>query len=556
MSNKVKFIWLGNDDRAIAVIRVSGLGQRENTSKVTQAREVIAYCKRMGITLVDLPGIERNGPAPGIYYIVETARKSDLRKKYKQIHKAAAKAKIRHHVYYKFDREARNLTDNETGEIDVRADKYVLHYVSEDKVLHKDSPDSDFLMRDYHAVNNKHYSRDLSTKVRTATKTKAGLGWYPGTHTPLGYVHEKIKDERGREFKRGTVIVRDPNPRIVAQVRREFELRAPHDPLNPKKVLSLLEIRKRIIAEGLIAPDDIKNYHTSTIHRRLTNEFYDCRFTWQGKEYRGHHERIIPEDLFWRVQETFGMRNPYRANHGLFDGGWMKCAHPDCGCNIVYDPKEKTLKSTGEKRVYKYYHCTNGKRPRVHGKGEVQNMTEEQIFEQFTPAVSSISITENFATQIKEALNETHRKAVLAVKREITGYEQAILSLDEKNDRLFDRYDADEINKDEYNRQLVRIRKERNQYTKLLEQANVMITDASMETAKSILELATNAESLWKTATPQERKGFLEQLLSNPVLNGTTVEYQIRKPFVTLSEMKQDEKWRRRRDSNPRYPLR
>jgi hypothetical protein len=28
--------------------------------------------------------------------------------------------------------------------------------------------------------------------------------------------------------------------------------------------------------------------------------------------------------------------------------------------------------------------------------------------------------------------------------------------------------------------------------------------DASMETAKSILELATNAESLWKTAAPLE----------------------------------------------------
>ena len=82
-----------------------------------------------------------------------------------------------------------------------------------------------------------------------------------------------------------------------------------------------------------------------------------------------------------------------------------------------------------------------------------------------------------------------------------------------------------------------------------------MITDVSMETAKTILELATNAESLWKMASPQERKEFLEQLLSNPVLNGTTVEYQIRKPFVTLSEMKQDENWRREWDSNPRYLL-
>src|SRR5690606_15467685 len=111
------------------------------------------------------------------------------------------------------------------------------------------------------------------------------------------------------------------------------------------------------------------------------------------------------------------------------------------------------------------------------------------------------------------------------------------------------------LDEEGHNRQIKQVRAKRRQYTKLLEQANVMITDASMETAKTILELATNAESLWKTATPQERKEFLEQLLSNPVLNGTTVEYQIRKPFVTLSEMKQDKEWRRGRDSNSRYSL-
>lgn len=172
-------------------------------------------------------------------------------------------------------------------------------------------------------------------------------------------------------------------------------------------------------------------------------------------------------------------------------------------------------------------------------------MTEDQIFEQFTQAVNAISITENFATQIKEALNETHRMAVIAVKREIEDYNEALKALEEKEDRTYDRRDAGEISNEDYQRQITRIRKERHQYTKLLEQANLMITDASMETAKSILELATNAESLWKTATPQERKEFLEQLLSNPVLNGTTVEYQIRKPFVTLSEMKLDQKWRR-----------
>lgn len=519
--------WMGDNNNAFALLRVSGKGQEFNSSHFTQGDDIKRYAIDRGLNLV------------AIVPIVESAKESENRKQYAAMQMRALREGILHEINWKYDREARNLTDNERSERLVRQGKKVLHYVVDQKILWKGSPDADFLMRDYHAVQNKHYSRDLSTKVRTACRAKADSGWFPGRTPPWGYVHQKLKSENGFERRRGTVVI-PGTPEKIRIVQREFELR---EPLSDGSVRSLKQIRKQIITEGLIPPRLVNGYHTGSIERRLTNKFYDCRFDWSGVEYPGLHERIIPKDLFWKVQETFGLKNPYRKSRGIFDGGWLRCAEPSCGCNIVYDPKEKTLKGTGERVSYKYYRCTNGRR--VHRTLKGMSLTEEEIFDQFSGAVNSISITEDFARQLSEALNETQRKAQQAIAREIEGYQDAIKSLDAKNDRLFDRYDVGEIAREEYVHQKNRIRAERDHYTNVLGRANLLINDATCETAKSILELATNAESLWKMQSAQERKRFLDQLLSNQVLDGVTVRYELKKPFKTLSEMKQDSSWRR-----------
>lgn len=261
-----KMDWLGKNPKAIAPLRVSSYNQRENTSHTTQENEIRRYCEEAGLELVK------------VFPLVESARRSELRKKYVEALNWGVNNRIRHIVFYKFDREARNLTDNERNENLVRDDKIVLHYVSDRKVYHKHSPDTDFFMRDINAVTNKHYSRELSTKVKAATHTKAESGWYPGTHTPLGYLHQKLKDDQGREFRRGSIIVPDPNEKVRRQILREFELRGVHK-------LSLGEIRKQIIAEKLIPLDRRASYAISSIDRRLKSRFYIGFFEWQGKEY-------------------------------------------------------------------------------------------------------------------------------------------------------------------------------------------------------------------------------------------------------------------------------
>lgn len=170
---------------------------------------------------------------------------------------------------------------------------------------------------------NKHYSRDLSTKVRRAALEKARQGWWPGCRPPDGYIHQKLKTERGVDRRRGSIIVPDTNEQTIRRVRREFELRAQHPTPSWK------DIRNQIIRERLVPVEMIKKYYAGSIERRLKNIFYDSLFEWDGVEFRGNHTRIISRDLFGRVQETIGIKNPYRENSsGLFGHGWITCADP------------------------------------------------------------------------------------------------------------------------------------------------------------------------------------------------------------------------------------
>lgn len=159
--------------------------------------------------------------------------------------------------------------------------------------------------------------------------------------------------------------------------------------------------------------------------------------------------------------------------------------------------------------------------------------------------VSRVSIREDFKDELLSALNKTQEKTRRVIKQDIENYKLALDSLRQKEDRAYDHYDSGAIDRETYNQQRKRFQNEQVQYTALMEKAQLMINDAAGETVKSILQLATNAESLWKRRTPEERRVFLDKLLSNPVLDGTTVRYEIIKPLRVLGEMKEDQNWRR-----------
>jgi hypothetical protein len=144
-------------------------------------------------------------------------------------------------------------------------------------------------------------------------------------------------------------------------------------------------------------------------------------------------------------------------------------------------------------------------------------------------------------------------KAIAATKREAASYNDALKELEDKEDEAYRDYKKGVLDEKGYRRQIERVRSDRRYYSRQLEDANVAINNACMENAKTVIELATNAKSLWLSRSVRERREFLSDILSNQVLEGATVRFKIKKPFDTLARMKGNFNWRLHGDSNPGY---
>ena len=507
--------------RSVAILRVSSAAQRDNTSHDIQEKDVSDYCEKHGLSLVKT------------YRLSESAKDSEGRKQYHAAIEFALSQGVRHLLFYMQDRESRNLRDLEDNEQLIKADKIVLHYVHDNKVLDRHSSEADFLSRDFQGVINKQYSRVLAAKVKDALVLKAENGWFPFGRAPLGYAHLRPKDENGKEIKRApTTIIVDPNPKNVAQIRREFELKA--------KGYSLDQIRETIIAEGFIQKGKEKEYHRTVVDWHLKNKFYYGKFDWDGKEYIGKHPIIIPQNILDAVALGGRFREKAFANtaeDALFTG-WLRCANEDCGCQITYEKRKKVMKTTGETKVYDLYRCANSKK--VHKSLKGMYASESDLWTQFEGAVEEFSLTKEMAKDISDALEETHQKARKRIMGEMDGYRAALRELDVRNNMLFDMLMSKTIEEADYRRQLKRIEEDRQRITNLLEEAQLSIHDAAMKAAKSIFELATEATSFWKSASRLERLALLKRVSSNQVLDGSTLRYDLKKPFAVLAEIKQE----------------
>ena len=108
------------------------------------------------------------------------------------------------------------------------------------------------------------------------------------------------------------------------------------------------------------------------------------------------------------------------------------------------------------------------------------------------------------------------------------------------------------IDDDTYQRQLVRVRERRVDLLNKIEQTHDVLDEKLLITASRVLDLAKRAKGLWAVQNLAEKRALLDKLVLNPRMKGASVEYDLRKPFDTLSEMRGKVDWRTRRDSNSR----
>lgn len=158
--------------------------------------------------------------------------------------------------------------------------------------------------------------------------------------------------------------------------------------------------------------------------------------------------------------------------------------------------------------------------------------------------MDAVNIPEAFAKKVAEALNSSFEASNQATAKQMSDCRDQMAVLDANQDKIFDMFTENEIDRADFERQTMRIKNARKELLLKLEQFQSIINGAQMETSRSIIELAISAKSLWKQGTPMERRNILELLLSNRSLDGLTVRYDLKKPFVILAEMARKQDWR------------
>ena len=331
--------------------------------------------------------------------------------------RAGEKEKVRHVVFWVWDRTTRNFTDYELLEDLIRRDELVLHVAHERWQLHAGSDEGDWLKAEMNTLVAKTYSRQLSRRAKESQDAKARDGWYP-TRPPIGYRNAKLVGVNGVVRDRGGTIELLAAGRTM--LRRMFSMRiAGH---------SLEAIGEAVVAEGLWSALGSKNRRVvaGDVERILKDEFYAGWFTWRDERYRGKHDPIFTADEWAALRATF-TRGNYGSpleNAGALSG-FLACAQ--CGCRITYDPK---IKTSGKR--YDYYRCANGHR--VHTKRI--HVTEAELLAQFEAAVANIEMPTALADEISRVLRETHDVVREERRREIATLKRTIDELQAREDRV------------------------------------------------------------------------------------------------------------------------
>lgn len=501
---------------AILLRRVSDQSQENGYSLSAQLRYGTQYCVEKNFTiLID-------------YCFTETASKKHLRKNFKKMINDAIQLSKRlgvpvQLIVEKTDRLSRDFSSKEQLQELAAEGKISIHYYKDRRIFDKNCTPADIFNDDIQTAISKYTAKNIARETKKGMKEKAYSGVFPGL-APLGY--KNVRTAPDGKNKRGIAsIIVDPDQRNVDAVRRIFELRSQN--------YSYESIRDQILEEKLLPPEKAASISRTGIEKILGNKYYAGEFDWDGETHKGTHPIIIPTE---HLEIVF---NRAKGGHSNRPAGvlsdFMTCA--TCGCKVIYDPKTKVLKSTGETKTYHFYHCTDGKGIHRQNKEKQINTTEDAIFTQSEAILDSFTLKQDVLALVAEQLKKLENKSKAERETVLKKNKQAIIALEQKEDDLLQLLLSKSIDEETYKRGRDKIREEKWNASRELERVQEATGSRFELQSDSILELAKKAKLLWNTANTSIRLKILKTILSNQKLNGKVFEFTLKKPFEVLGKM-------------------
>ena len=525
-------------EQAVMLARVSSRKQERGASLEAQEKSIKEYCNRNDLIIIE--------PYPKAFVFTESSTRGG-RKKFnemidfieKQKHKTAI-------VVHTLDRLQRGFGECEKIKELLKADKIEVHFIVESLILDKFSSDDDFTRYDFGILSAKLYLTSMNKNVKRSQKYNREAGLWQGL-APIGYLN--AKDER----RRATLILDPERAPIIKQIFEEYA----------SGVHSLKSVWLSAKEKGLMSKEPnynprSKNYgkigpiSRNKIHDILTNTFYygamyvaDEEIDEKTKKpvktfYKliNHvYEPIISKELIHKVQKVLKTRKKEKFCKEQKYAGipfvFRRLITCKCGCAITPEHHKKGNKE------YVYLRCSHQKgacSQKLVNENTILEQLEQEIFHQIR---ISPTMHDLLKTSITQSL-EDEKKINASIRKKIA---EEISLIDTRLERLWECYLDQDIDKAKYELEKQKYLEQKKDLNARVEKYSD-ISNGLKENIGKAIDFAANLSNLMKAASPDEKNMLLKRLLTNCVLDGEVLKYEIKAPFDKLLACSNYKKWK------------
>jgi len=410
-------------------------------------------------------------------------------------------------VIEKIDRVARNFADIVKVYDLIKAGKE-FHFIKEGIILNNDSRSNELMNFDLQAVMAKGYINNLRDDVKKGLEEKVAQGGWPAS-APLGYKNNKDTHTCDIDVSKAPF------------VKKMFELYATGE-------YSFQTTGELLLEQGLHAKGKPEvPLCKEKIRVTLQNPFYIGIMKWKGKEYKGIHEPIISEELYYKVQDILRSRKkPNKRKNSFLFSGLIKCGV--CGSSYTTEI---------QKGRYVYYRCTEHKMKHKH-----QYWREEKLNTEIESVLSSMKIPTEIFEVLKQTLKDAHQHEAEFHNQAMTILQTKLTKTQSRKDQLYDdRLDGiitKETYLEKFNKE-VQAEKQTIRDMEKHKQANQIY----FETGLRILELTQNASQLYKRAEDEGKREIINFVFSNLTITNEKLSYTGKSPFDNFLNFNDRPNW-------------
>lgn len=516
MSAKSRYKQVEPCKQAVIFARVSSERQEKGESIQAQLATVHEYCQKRGLTILQPE-----------FVITESSSRGD-RKQYHEMLSFVEKQKHKTAIVVNcVDRLQRSYKDTPKLDDLRHAGKIEVHFLKENLILHKDSPQSDLVFWNLHVLMANSYILSLSDNVKRSLKYNRNLGKWQG-NAPIGYLNTRDENDKA------TVTIDPVRGPIIRKMFEEYAT-------GLHSLNSILELGRRL---GLTSKKkDQCGMGNQCICRNnlfeiFRNPFYYGYMYNEGVLQKHIYEPLIDKELFDRVQEVRESKNNSHIQDSAYGKlqfafrGLAKCAH--CGCTMT--PEAHTKKNG---KVFTYLKCTHNKGPCTQKPVNEKTLLKQLDEEVFSKIHFPKSILENIKSSVRQKL-ETEASINTAAKRLIT---EKLEKIAVRQKRLFQMYLDGEISKTDYEQNKAEMEQEKD----ILEQQNEkvqLISSDIKKSVESILDISARIPELMAKATPTQKRELLSLILTDCTVSGQRLNYKLRKPFDKFLNSNKPSDWK------------